>query len=278
MGKTRIFFVSDIHGSDKLYLKFLNAAKVYGAQVLIIGGDIAGKALVPVFKKGNSFEAEVKGNVMKAENEEKLVEIKRAIRSQGDYPIIIEKEEWQELLRDKDKLDRIFLELIKENMIEWCRLAEERLKPLGTKIIINTGNDDPKVCEEVLKESDFVIYPNEKIIWVDEYHEMLSLGYSNPTPWNLPGDLPEEILESKIDSLVSSAREARRMIFNIHVPPFNTHLDIAPKLDQDLRPVLTPGGEPEFTHVGSIAVRKAIEKYQPFIGLHGHIHESKGYT
>lgn len=90
--------------------------------------------------------------------------------------------------------------------------------------------------------------------------------------------MPEEILEEKINKLVDSTKEVRKSILNIHVPPFNTHLDIAPKLDKDLKPVLTPGGEPEMVHVGSIAVRNAIEKYQPLAGLHGHIHESKGYT
>jgi len=273
-----VFFVTDIHGSDKLFLKFLNAAKIYNAQVLIIGGDIAGKAIIPIFKKGNSFFAEVKGNFLKAENEKQLEEIKRTIRAQGDYPLIVEEEEWNLLIKDEQKMERMFNEIIKENIQQWCKLAEVRLKSLNKKVIINIGNDDPPICEEVLKNSSYVIYPNEKVVWIDEEHEMISLGYSNPTPWNLPGDLPEEVLADKIDRLVDSLRELKRSIFNIHVPPYNTHLDIAPKLDKELRPVLTPGGEPEFVHVGSIAVRKAIEKYQPLIGLHGHIHESKGYT
>lgn len=278
MPKTRLFFVTDIHGSDKLFLKFVNAAKIYNCQVVIIGGDIAGKGIIPIFKVDNVYEAEIKGNKYNAKDEKELEEIKKEIRFQGDYPFVTTKEEWNELIKDENKMNKIFDELIAESISNWCKIAEERLKPLKVKTIINIGNDDPPIVEEILKRSDFVIYPNEKVVWIDDYHEMISLGYSNPTPWNLPGDLPEEVLAEKIDKLVNSVREIKRCIFNIHVPPYDTHLDLAPKLDKNLRPVLTPGGEPELVHVGSTAVRNAIEKYQPLAGLHGHIHESKGYT
>jgi Predicted phosphoesterases, related to the Icc protein len=278
MTKTRLYFVTDIHGSDKLFLKFVNAAKIYNCQVVIIGGDIAGKGIIPIFKLGNHYETEFKGNRYKIENEKELNEIKKEIRFQGDYPLVVEKEEWNDLIKDESKINNIFNQLIGESIENWCKIAEERLKNSKIKVIINIGNDDPPIVEEVLKKSEFVVYPNEKIVWIDDNHEMLSLGYSNPNPWNLPGDLPEEILEEKINKLVDSTKEVRKSILNIHVPPFNTHLDIAPKLDKDLKPVLTPGGEPEMVHVGSIAVRNAIEKYQPLAGLHGHIHESKGYT
>jgi len=278
MPKTRLFFVTDIHGSDKLFLKFVNAAKIYNCHVVIIGGDIAGKGMVPIFKSGDIYETEIKGNKYKAKDERELEEIKKEIRFQGDYPFVTSYNEWNDLIKDENKMNKIFDELIAESINRWCKIAEERLKPLKIKVIINIGNDDPPVVEVILKQSDFVIYPNEKIVWIDEYHEMISLGYSNPTPWKLPGDLPEEVLAEKIDKLVSSVKEIKRCIFNTHVPPYNTHLDLAPKLDENFQPVLTPGGEPELVHVGSTAVRNAIEKYQPLAGLHGHIHESKGYT
>ena len=35
-----IFFSSDVHGSEKCWMKFVNAAKFYGAQALVMGGDI----------------------------------------------------------------------------------------------------------------------------------------------------------------------------------------------------------------------------------------------
>src|SRR5579863_8923722 len=45
MAKTRIYFVSDLHGSSVCFRKFINAARIYEAKVLILGGDVAGKAI-----------------------------------------------------------------------------------------------------------------------------------------------------------------------------------------------------------------------------------------
>jgi len=36
------------------------------------------------------------------------------------------------------------------------------------------------------------------------------------------------------------------------------------------------GGQMVFAGAGSRAVRNAIEKHQPMLGLHGHIHEAQG--
>ncbi len=278
MSKTRIFFVSDLHGSDRLFFKFVNAAPIYKAQILIVGGDAGGKAITPIFKKDDHLTAQLQGTRRSAKSPEELAALQTDIRAVGNYPYITTEGEWTELVKDPAKMDGIFDIVIKESVERWCRIAEERLRPQGVRIIINKGNDDPPILEETLKRSTFVEFPNERVLSIGDHHEMVSLGYSNTTPWNLPGDLPEEVLASKIDSLVAQLQNVERAIFNIHVPPHNTHLDIAPKLDKDLRPVLTAGGEPEMAHVGSVAVRQAMEKFQPLIGIHGHIHESRGYS
>ena len=54
---TRLFFATDIHGSERLFRKFINGAKVYGVQVLVLGGDITGKALVPCIRQGGNTPA-----------------------------------------------------------------------------------------------------------------------------------------------------------------------------------------------------------------------------
>jgi len=105
---------------------------------------------------------------------------------------------------------------------------------------------------------------------------MISCGYSNMTPWNCPRDFPEEELNKKISEMTAQVEEMEKCIFNLHCPPFNTMLDQAPKLDKDLNPSVQPGGGLEMAPVGSTAVREAIQKHQPLLGLHGHIHESKG--
>jgi Icc-related predicted phosphoesterase len=278
MSKTRVFFVSDVHGSERLFLKFTNAGRVYKANVLLIGGDITGKTITPIFEKGGSWKAQHVGSWRTANNQEELEKLEKDIREQGSYPHRTSESEWASLRESQKNMDYLFEKVMAESIRRWVTLAEERLKPLGCKTIFNIGNDDLPIVGDLIKESDYVIYPNESVVQIDDHHEMPSVGYSNMTPWNCPGDISEEELTSKLEKATAGLSKPETSVFNFHCPPYDTHLDVAPKLDANLTPVLTPGGEPEMIHVGSTSVRRAIEKLQPLAGLHGHIHESKGIS
>lgn len=278
MTKTRIFFVSDIHGSDRLFLKFVNAGKVYKANILLLGGDITGKTVTPVLNEGNHWRAEYVGTKQEAHTEEQLAELERRIRDIGSYPYRTTAAEWETLRQNAKKMDEIFTDLMTNSLRRWIQIAEERLKPIGVKIIINIGNDDLPIVGETLKSSGYVIYPNEQVISLDDKHEMPSVGYSNKTPWDCPGDISEEELLSKLEKTTEKLVRPENSLFNFHCPPYDTQIDLAPRLDNDLKPVLTPGGEPEMAHVGSTSVRQVIEKFQPLAGLHGHIHEARGFS
>ncbi|HYB84811.1 MAG TPA: metallophosphoesterase [archaeon] len=278
MTKTRIFFVSDIHGSDRLFLKFVNAGKVYKANILLLGGDITGKTVTPVLNEGNHWLAEYVGTKQEAHTEEQLAELERRIRDIGSYPYRTTAAEWETLRQNAQKMDEIFTDLMTNSLRRWIQIAEERLKPIGVKIIINIGNDDLPIVGETLKSSGYVIYPNEQVISLDDKHEMPSVGYSNKTPWDCPGDISEEELLSKLEKTTEKLVRPENSLFNFHCPPYDTQIDLAPRLDNDLKPVLTPGGEPEMAHVGSTSVRQVIEKFQPLAGLHGHIHEARGFS
>jgi Icc-related predicted phosphoesterase len=163
-----------------------------------------------------------------------------------------------------------------ESIERWVRMTEERLKGTGVKCYISAGNDDTYNIDPILDSSDVMIHPDEKLVMIDDMHEMISTGKSNMTPWKCPRDVPEEELAKHIDDLASQVNNLEKCIFNIHVPPYGTGIDSAPELDENLKPKLAPGGGTISIPVGSKAVRAAIEKYQPLLGLHGHIHESKG--
>jgi hypothetical protein len=67
-------------------------------------------------------------------------------------------------------------------------------------------------------------------------------------------------------------------IWNFHMPPFNTGVDVVPRLDDQLR-VQYRAGQPEMIPVGARSLRTLIEERQPTLALHGHIHEGRGrYT
>jgi Icc-related predicted phosphoesterase len=276
--KFRIFFASDIHGSEICFRKFINAADFYKAQVLILGGDITGKFLVPIFERGGSYEASFMGEKHAFNSADELEKFMQKLRDQGYYLYITTPEEWSDLCSNESGMSLVFNEVMKESVERWISLAESRLRGKDVKCYVIPGNDDSYVIDEVLNSSDIVLNVNEKVVDVGEGVQMISLGYANMTPWNCPRDLPEEELEKKISELIEKADKGSDLIFNIHVPPYNSGIDLAPELDENMRPKLGPGGQVMLIPVGSIAVRRAIEAYQPILGLHGHVHEAKGFA
>lgn len=274
--RLRLFFATDVHGSDICFKKFLNAAKIYKADVMILGGDLTGKFIIPVIKINETrYEADFANRRWKIEKPKELNELVKLIRNSGYYVKIMSKDEYEKVKSDSTFVKKMFDELSVEIIRGWIEMAEERLKNSEVELYIMPGNDDSKIIDEVLKESKFVVNPDEKVLEIKGKFEMLSLGASNLTPWKTPREYTEEELNKKLESLASSIKKPELAIFNIHVPPYQTILDLAPQLDNELR-VVTKGGKIIFVHVGSKSVRYVIESYQPLIGLHGHVHESKG--
>lgn len=274
-GAFTIFYATDLHGSDRCFRKFVNAAKFYGAQALILGGDVTGKAVIPVVEQPDGrYRAEIAGHSTLVEKSE-LAATLDLIRFNGQYPFVSTAGELAGVEADPGGVRRLFHDAITESLTAWLALAETRLKDAGVKVYMSPGNDDDQVVEEILASSQFVISPDEQIVEVCPGITMLSLGYSNPTPWNSPRELPEEELKVRLSSLAVRLPSDGVTIHNVHVPPVDTIIDQAAQLDADLRPVVH-GGQLSVVHVGSRAVREVIMAHQPTLGLHGHIHESPG--
>jgi Icc-related predicted phosphoesterase len=274
--RTTIFFATDIHGSERCFMKFINSARFYHADVLILGGDITGKALVPVVRSSNgaSYQATFLGDSVTLESQEALEAFERQVRHAGAYPFRTTQEELAAMEADRALVDRLFTRLMVESVQRWCELAEQRLRGSGTRCFIDAGNDDEPEIVEVLKQASYVEMPEGQVVLIDDEHEMVSSGFANLTPWRAPRDIPDEELAAFIETMARRLQHPERAIFNIHVPPYATGLDIAPLLDDNLKPVVV-GGEIATGPVGSQAVRTAIERYQPLVSLHGHIHESR---
>ena len=275
--QTTIFFATDIHGSERCFLKFINAAKFFQAGVLILGGDITGKAMVPIVRQANrsSYRAAFLGETAALESEDAVVDFERQVRRAGAYPLRTTPEEVAAMEADRALVDRLFSRLMVESVQRWCAIAEERLRGSGVRCFIDAGNDDEPGIVEVLKQCSYVEMPEGSVLMIDDEHEMVSAGFANTTPWHAPRDIPDEELGSFIEAMASRLRAPERAVFNIHVPPFATGLDTAPLLDDNFKP-LVAGGEIATGPVGSKAVRAAIERYQPLVSLHGHVHESRG--
>lgn len=272
----RIYYTSDIHGSRKCWLKFLTTPKYYGAGVIIVGGDITGKFIVPIMRMPNgAVEATFMGRKRKLRNDQEIEKLKEYIANAGQYAVEMTPDEHERFARDPSLLDGLFRRLLYARVEEWVDLADQRLNGQGVRCFVSAGNDDLFEVDEALAKSETIEVHDGRLVDLGGF-EMFGLGYANITPWKCPRDIPEEELKARIDILASRVSRMDRAIFDIHVPPYGTGIDEAPELTEDLHVVLDGTGAPVKIPSGSTAVRDSILEYQPMLGLHGHIHESSG--
>lgn len=275
MRESKIFFATDIHGSDRCFRKFLNAGKFYGVDAIVLGGDITGKMIVPVVEESaGRYYAQLFGR-KRVVDADGLAGLNKFIADAGFYPQPMTIDEINVLKDDPAGVNDLFRKLISTTMTQWIELAEERLAGSRIQCLIAPGNDDPLFVDDLLGSSPIVVNPDGRLAELPGGFPMISVGYSNRTPWDSPRELDEKDLAALIDSEVAKLADPSRAIFNLHVPPKDTPIDQAVALDSEFRPVMR-GGSPYITGVGSSAVRDAIAMYQPMLSLHGHIHESRG--
>jgi len=279
---TRILFVTDFHGSLSCWLKSLTTIDKYNVDVALMSGDLTAKAIVPILDQGSGkFKFKFLGKWYKVKKEEDLKKHLYKIKSYGFYPYICTEEESSRLAEDRSMLLKLFDKLAVDTMKEWLELAEERVgnkvENGDLKLIVMPGNDDSFVIDEVIKKSKVAIYPLDKVLDIDEHHQMISFDHVNPTPWDTPREATEDELRKMLEKLFNKVDDYTNLIFQCHCPPYDSGLDSAPKLDEKMTPIYS-FGQPVMIPVGSKAVREVVEKYQPKLGLFGHIHEAYGFT
>jgi uncharacterized protein len=268
----RIFFATDIHGSEVCWRKFLNAGAFHKADVLVMGGDMTGKAMVPIVARNGGWRLSLQDqeHVLSTEDEVKAME--KRILDRGYYPIRLSADEVAAWESDPALVDSRFKAEMMANVERWMALADERLKGSAIRCVVSPANDDIFELDPIIEAAERVDLGESNTIELDGF-TMVSTGWANPTPWNTFRELPEDQLRNRIDDLVAAVPDKRRAIFNFHAPPYGSNLDNAPKLDADMRYV--SGGQ-ALIPVGSHAVRDAIMEYGPVLSLHGHIHEGRG--
>src|SRR3990172_5543832 len=256
---TRLFFATDIHGSERTYRKFINAGKFYDVNVIVLGGDIQGKLLIPIIKQANGhYRATLQGTVQKIAGETELQQLQERIGLLGFYSQIMEEDEYNVLAEKPDEVDKLFHKLARERLASWVELAETRLKGTGIRCFVTGGNDDDPEVLQALQDSpgESLIACEGKVVQIDDDHSMASVGFSNPTPWKTPREIPDEKLGEMIEDMCARVQDFEHCIFNFHVPPLDSTLDTCPKLDWTTDPPspIMSGGQIVFAGAGSQAV------------------------
>jgi Icc-related predicted phosphoesterase len=278
MKLTRLLHVADLHGSEMCFRKVIKSVDIYKPDVITVCGDLTGKGIVPIVRQSDgSFKSSFYDKVYELRSGEEVTKLVDKIRMNGWYDWHCTPTEIEDFRASEEMQAKVFKQLIHDTMKRWISFAAEALTGRKVRLFMLPGNDDDFVIDEPLNATgcENIVNPEGRVLMIDEEHEMISTGYSNITPWHAERDIPEYELAQKIQDMTSKVKDMKSAIFNLHCPPYGTMLDAAPKVDEKLRPVMSGGGV-TIAPAGSTAVRAAIEKYQPLLGLHGHIHESRG--
>ena len=273
---TRIFFATDIHGSETCWKKFLNSGKHYEAKVIVLGGDMTGKALVPIVESGKgSWHATLLENRRDFTSEDEVKEFEDSVRRRGYYPFRTTPDEMSELEADEKLRDRYFHNEMLGTVERWMRMAEEKLAGTGIECYVSPGNDDQFEVDEIIENAKGVHLAEGRVVEFGDF-QMVSTGWANRTPWDTYREEDEPDLKKRLDEMTSQVTAPpEQTVYNFHCPPHQSGLDEAPEITADMRP--KDAGRSTMP-VGSTAVREAIEEGQPALALHGHIHEARGNT
>jgi uncharacterized protein len=272
----RLFFATDIHGSDICFRKFLRAPSFYAADVLLLGGDFSSKGLVVCCRTAKGWHTI--GHEPKVDFVTRS-EFERFRTECANRGWLVHE------LQDNDSVSNVVgPDILKEYMESelrallrrWTEEAERLLKATNHHIYFIPGNDDPLLCDEFFRSPPFVPVDG-KHVRISENLAVLGIGGSNPTPWNTLREFTEQQLEDLINSSVSPDLISVPTILFAHSPPWKSGLDKAPLLNRDLTYATVLGAASE-SPIGSRSVREAIERMQPLLGLFGHAHDSKGYA
>jgi Icc-related predicted phosphoesterase len=270
----RLFFATDIHGSETCWRKFLNSGQHYEADVIVLGGDMTGKALVPVIHDGDDrWHATLLENREELVGEDEVAAFEEAVIRRGYYPFRTTSVEVRELQENEARWHGLFEEEMLKTVERWMQVADEKLAGKGIRCFVCPGNDDQLNVDDVIRDAKTVELAEGEVVEIDGY-QMVSSGWANRTPWHTYREEDEEDLEIRIRNITDHiTAPPERTIFSLHCPPYKSGLDDAPQLTKDME--LKEAGR-STVPVGSTAVRAAIEEHQPCLGLHGHIHEAKG--
>jgi Icc-related predicted phosphoesterase len=275
-GVTRLFFATDVHGSTACWRKFVNSADFYDADVLVLGGDTTGKAIFPIVDEGDRYTYTRQDAEHEITDEDELDDLLESLEDTGYYPYVLDDEEYEKLQNADDaqeRQDEIFITEMTARIEKWIDIAEERLD--GTPVYVCPGNDDPFEIDDVWNTADGIELVEGDVVNVGDEYQMACSGWTQPTPWDTDREEEWEALRERLEEVIAELDDHDRAIFNFHEPPYDSQLDEAPELDEDLRPKF---GAQSTEPVGSEAVREVIEEYQPPLSLHGHIHESRGQS
>ena len=251
---------------SKCFRKFLNAGAVYGADVLVLGGDVAGKAIQAIVRgDGRPLALPLHRDRPRHRGRPRARGARAADRRSRLLPV--PRRARRARARQADgTLDPLFLELMQARLTAWLALADERLRPTGTPPLFMLGNDDPPELGALLDAAPWGTHAEGRVVELDDGHEMISLGLLEPDArGTATASRPRTQLAA---ALRRHGRPAPRSGAGRRQRPRpavrHRGLDEAPVLDAELRVQAVARARSSSAPVGSTAVRDSLER-QPLL-------------
>src|SRR4051812_4414634 len=152
----RIFFATDIHGSEMCWRKFLNAGAFHKADVLVMGGDMTGKAMVPIVANGGTWELTLQEQRHVLSSDDELRAMEKRISDRGYYPVRLTKDEVDAWAGDSALVDTRFKAEMLGSVERWMTLAGEKLRGSGIRCVVSPANDDMFEIDPIIAGADVV--------------------------------------------------------------------------------------------------------------------------
>ena len=226
--------MTDLHGSEICWKKFLNAGSFYGADVVILGGDVTGKAMVPIVQRANgTWEASLQDHRDTLESEDAIVEFEKRVMDRGYYPIRVSDQEYVAMQEDEVLVDKRFKEVMLDGTERWIAMAEEKLANTGIRVIACPANDDMFEIDDLLSGA--------QVVETGDEDDRSSSATSRWSRWagrtrrpGTPSARPRSPSWRPGSIERSRGHRSETTIFNFHAPPYGSKLDNAPALNPDL--------------------------------------------
>ncbi len=271
----RLLFATDLHGSTMCFKKFVAASRMYDAELLVLGGDLSAKALVPIRVRDSSAEFEIYGRSMSETGKGCVDRAVERVEQVGLYPLVLEPGTEVRTEAESMSLPSTFHDAIKSRLRDWATHAAHKLGSRG-RIYTIPGNDDHPCIDTVLDESNVFVSVDRRVVEVGEGLVICGLGASNATPWNTFREMSEEAIADQLALLMAGVPTGAKCIWNVHVPPAGIGLDICDAPDVEGKKSWFANMSPRQVSAGSSSVAAAVRRYQPLLGLFGHVHEGRG--
>src|SRR5947207_14068008 len=178
----------------------MSAAKFYNAYVRLIGGDLTAKSITPIVRqKDGRYQNRLAGGTRDNLTEAELGPIEKAVADSGPYPVRLSEDEYARLRADPENVDALFIDRMIDQIRRWNEMAEEPLRPLDIPLYWIGGNDDKPEALIHAASTPHVHFIDEKVVRLDDDHELLGFGWTNPSPSNTPRELSEDGLKKRLD-------------------------------------------------------------------------------